>query len=74
MTFEDDGKGIDKKDLHRVFDKFYRCKDKITRKSKGSGLGLSISKGIVEMHGGNIWAEPRKWGGSRFSFSIPNWR
>ncbi len=56
-------------DLGRVFDKFYRVEDR--KKVGGTGLGLSICKGIVEAHGGHIWAEHRPEGGNVFRIALP---
>jgi two-component system sensor histidine kinase KdpD len=65
ISVADRGPGIPAADLERVFDKFYRVQDKQRRVSypTGTGLGLAVSKGIVEAHGGKIWAEPRDGGG-----------
>lgn len=66
---EDKGIGIPADDLSTIFNKFYRAKkDKVT---SGTGLGLSICKGIIEAHGGKIWASNIKEGGSRFTFYLP---
>ncbi len=67
----DKGPGIPKDCLGQIFDKFYRCGDEITQRSRGSGLGLSIAKGIIELHGGEIWADSEIGKGSKFSFMIP---
>jgi len=66
----DTGIGIDKEDLPKVFEKFQRI-EKQGIEAKGTGLGLSIVKAIVEIHGGNIFAESELGKGSRFGFSIP---
>jgi signal transduction histidine kinase len=66
VTVKDTGVGIDQEVLPRLFSKF------ITKSEKGTGLGLYISKNIVERHGGKIWAENNADGkGATFSFSIP---
>lgn len=65
----DRGAGIPADDRERVFDKFYRLHS--PRHVSGTGLGLSICKGIIEAHGGRIWAAPRPGGGSVFTFSLP---
>lgn len=62
------GPGIPLGEEVRIFDKFYR--GKVTREG-GVGLGLTICRGIVEAHGGRIWAENRSGGGAVFRFSIP---
>jgi two-component system, OmpR family, sensor histidine kinase KdpD len=70
----DRGSGISDDDLERIFDKFYRVqrsgipwRDNVG----GTGLGLSICKGIVEAHGGRIWAENQAGGGLRVAFTLP---
>ena len=66
VTVEDTGVGIDPEILPRLFSKF------VTKSEKGTGLGLYISKNIVEKHGGKIWAENNADGkGATFVFSIP---
>ncbi len=69
ITVMDRGIGIPKGDLERVFDKFYRVQrpEQVT----GTGLGLAICKGIVEAHGGRIWAEERAGGGTCIMITIP---
>ena len=73
ISVADRGPGIPSGDLDRVFDKFYRVLDgkQTTGHPAGSGLGLAVSKGLVEAHGGRIWAEPREGGGVVFSVSLP---
>ncbi len=73
ISVADRGPGIPPADLTRVFDKFYRVLDgKLnTGHPSGSGLGLAVSKGLVEAHGGRIWAEPREGGGVVFSVALP---
>jgi signal transduction histidine kinase len=66
VTVKDTGVGIAQEVLPRLFSKF------ITKSEKGTGLGLYISKNIVESHGGKIWAENNADGkGATFTFSIP---
>jgi two-component system sensor histidine kinase KdpD len=64
----DRGQGIPVGEELRIFDKFYRAKP--TREG-GVGLGLTICRGVIEAHGGRIWAENRSGGGAVFRFSIP---
>ena len=64
----DTGPGIAPADLTHIFDRFWRAQ-KTTR--TGTGLGLSIAKGIVETHGGRIWAESQLGSGSTFIFTLP---
>ena len=72
ISIKDNGIGIDKDQLGKIFNKFYQVDASITRKVGGLGLGLAISKEIVESHGGKIRAESEGLGkGSAFIFSIP---
>jgi signal transduction histidine kinase len=77
MAVEDEGRGIPPEHLGKLFQKFYRIEtaDPQIRKGsqvKGSGLGLTIAKSIVEMHGGKIWAENREdEAGACFCFTLP---
>lgn len=66
----DTGIGIAPLDLERVFDKFYQVGSINNPDAKGTGLGLTICKGIVERHGGKIWAESKPGKGSKFSFTL----
>jgi signal transduction histidine kinase len=61
----DAGPGIDPEHAAQVFEPFY------TTKSDGLGIGLSISRSIVEAHGGNLWVEPNEPHGAIFQFSLP---
>ena len=67
----DQGMGIAPDDCDKVFDKFKQVGDTLTDKPKGTGLGLPISKEIIEHHGGKIWVESVLEQGSTFSFTIP---
>jgi two-component system, OmpR family, sensor histidine kinase KdpD len=67
----DRGLGIPATDLERVFDKFYRVLGRTAERTTGSGLGLAVCKGLVEAHGGRIWAENREGGGAIFRFTLP---
>ena len=67
----DNGMGIPPEDIDRIFDKFYRIKTEETRSISGSGLGLSIVKGIVEAHNGSIHAESEVGKGTTFIVSLP---
>ena len=67
----DTGVGIPAKDLTRVFDRFYQVESHLTRRHGGMGLGLSVVKSTVEMHGGRIWAESTEGHGSNFTFILP---
>jgi len=65
----DQGPGIPEEYLMQVFNKFFRLSRH--EKFSGTGLGLAISKGIIEAHGGKIWAENRPGGGSKIIFTLP---
>jgi two-component system sensor histidine kinase KdpD len=65
----DRGLGLPPGDEKRIFEKFYRST--AARARSGVGLGLTISRGIVELHGGKIWARNRDGGGAVFGFSLP---
>ncbi len=69
FSLRDTGTGIPEQDLAHVFSRYWRSKE--SGRMGGSGLGLSISKSIVETHGGEIWVESEPGQGSCFSFSIP---
>ncbi|MDE1878845.1 MAG: HAMP domain-containing histidine kinase [Thaumarchaeota archaeon] len=73
FSVRDNGEGIKSEDLEKIFAKFYRGVSKPSRMYGGSGLGLAICKGIVEAHGGKIWAESGLRNGSLFKFTIPIW-
>jgi signal transduction histidine kinase len=68
---EDTGMGIPTDDLPHVFERLYRTSQARTRTNGGSGLGLSIVKGLVNLHHGHIWAESEEGKGSRFIFRLP---
>jgi signal transduction histidine kinase len=67
----DDGIGIPLKDLPHIFERFYQVESHLTRKHGGMGLGLSVSKVMIEMHGGRIWVESVEGKGSNFIFLLP---
>jgi signal transduction histidine kinase len=71
FSVTDTGEGIPPTDLPYVFERFYRTDKSRTRATGGHGLGLTISRGIVEAHGGRIWVQSEEGMGSRFTFSIP---
>lgn len=71
VSVKDNGIGIPAKDLPFVFDRFYQVEDHLTRRHGGMGLGLSVAKVMVEMHGGRIWADSEEGRGSVFSFILP---
>jgi signal transduction histidine kinase len=67
----DDGVGIPIKDLPRIFERFFQVETHLTRRHNGMGLGLSVAKAMIEMHGGRIWVESIEGKGSNFSFLLP---
>jgi len=67
----DDGIGIPAQDLPHVFERFYQVESHLTRKHGGMGLGLSVAKVMIELHGGRIWAESVENKGSNFTFILP---
>jgi PAS domain S-box-containing protein len=71
LSVKDTGPGIPEDEIDKIFDKFYQVARVNKEKTKGAGLGLAISKALVEMHGGKLWIESELGKGSVFSFSIP---
>jgi len=65
VTVNDRGPGISEDNLQRVFDPFF------TTKPNGLGMGLAISRSIIEAHGGRLWAENNPGGGATFHFTLP---
>ena len=65
ISVKDFGIGLKAGEMERLFDAFY------TTKPQGMGMGLAISRSIVEEHGGRLWAEPNKGPGATFLFSLP---
>nr|WP_277398391.1 cell wall metabolism sensor histidine kinase WalK [Neobacillus citreus] len=71
VSVSDQGMGIPKESIGKIFDRFYRVDKARTRKMGGTGLGLAIAKEIVSAHGGNIWASSKEGKGTTISFSLP---
>jgi PAS domain S-box-containing protein len=65
VTVRDSGPGIDAQTLHRIFDPFF------TTKPKGLGMGLAISRAIIESHGGQLWVESEPGSGASFHLTLP---
>jgi signal transduction histidine kinase len=65
VSVRDAGVGVDPENINKLLDAFY------TTKSGGMGIGLSVSRSIIERHHGRLWAEPNHGPGATFSFSIP---
>ena len=70
ITFEDDGCGVEEKQLPRLFERFYRVDKGRSRQMGGTGLGLAIVKHAVQFHGGNINVSNRAGGGLKFEFTL----
>ena len=70
---EDSGQGIDKKNLGTIFDRFHQVGKVMRAGEVGSGLGLSISKGIIKLHKGKIWVSSKQNKGSKFYFTLPQY-
>ena len=71
VSARDTGIGIPPREQERIFDRFYQAEPSLTRRFEGMGLGLSIAKGMVELHGGRIWVESVEGMGSSFTFALP---
>jgi len=77
ISVSDEGIGIPNHDQHRIFEKFSRLDNALSRKTEGTGLGLFLTKAIIEAHGGSIWFSSNngpdngETNGTTFTFSIP---
>jgi signal transduction histidine kinase len=71
VSVSDQGIGIPPTEQSKLFQRFYRVDNRLRRETQGAGLGLFLSKAIVEAQGGRIWVESQPGRGSRFSFTLP---
>ena len=74
VSVRDNGIGIPREDLPRIFERFYRVDKGRSQEMGGTGLGLSIVKHLVQVHGGRTWAESQQGKGSTFYFTLPAYR
>ena len=71
VTVADQGIGIPLDEQGRIFERFYRVDDQLSRQTQGSGLGLYLAKAIIDAHRGRIWVESMPGRGAAFSFALP---
>jgi signal transduction histidine kinase len=71
LWVKDNGIGINSEDQQKIFQKFFRSEDQKAREAPGTGLGLNITKSLVEMQGGRIWFESEFRQGTTFHFTVP---
>jgi Na+/proline symporter/signal transduction histidine kinase len=71
ISISDNGRGIKKENMDRIFDKFFQARDQTRKKPKGSGLGLSITKRILDLHQGSIHVESTFGKGATFVITLP---
>jgi signal transduction histidine kinase len=75
VAVEDTGAGLNGEAQTRMFERFWRADPARTGgNGGGAGLGLAIARGLVQAHGGRMWAEPRAEGGARVCFTLPVFR
>ena len=67
----DRGPGIPLQERRRIFDRFYRIDDRLSRGQEGSGLGLAIVRHVVQAHGGSVRVRNRPTGGAEFTILLP---
>lgn len=71
VSVSDQGPGLPPDQLERVFERFYRVDNTLTKKTQGTGLGLYLAHAVITAHGGHIWAANNPAGGATFSFTLP---
>ena len=71
LSVQDNGVGIPKEDIAHIFDRFYRVDKARSREAGGSGLGLSIVRQLVELHGGRVTVESEFGHGTTFTVELP---
>ncbi|WP_160691605.1 PAS domain-containing sensor histidine kinase [Clostridium sp. C2-6-12] len=72
ISVKDNGIGIEPNDINKIFDRFKQVDKSLSRNSEGTGIGLSLVKSFVELHGGNIRVESKFGKGSNFIFNLPS--
>ena len=72
VSVSDNGIGIRPEDQNRIFEKFYRVQDQRVSRISGSGLGLSLAREVIRLHGGQLTVQSEPDRGSTFTLSIPN--
>jgi signal transduction histidine kinase len=72
VSVKDTGVGIDEADQTRIFESFQQGRRDVSASAEGTGLGLTLSRRIVELHGGRLWVESRLGHGSTFTFTLPD--
>jgi signal transduction histidine kinase len=71
IAVKDNGIGMSQEDQERLFQKFFRSTNPVALEIQGTGLGLNITKNLVELHDGSIWLESALGEGSTFHFTVP---
>ena len=71
LSVADQGPGIPRRERRRIFERFYRIDDRLSRKQEGSGLGLAIVRHVAQAHGGTVVVRNRPEGGAEFSILLP---
>ena len=71
ISVKDNGEGMEKEELTKIFSRFYRAEKSRSRESGGTGLGLAIVKSIIEQHEGVLWADSELNYGSTITYTLP---